>query len=61
MILPFLGSCWDATVTDAFSGGRTQHLLQPRWIRALFGASVYRGEPLVKLVDHYVSDELPPS
>src|SRR5882762_10566466 len=56
--LAFLGPRWDATITDAFSGGRTQHLLQPRWIRALLGASVYRGEPLVKLVDHYVTDEL---
>jgi hypothetical protein len=56
--LAFLGPRWDATITDAFSGGRTQHLLQPRWIRALFGASVYRGEPLVKLVDYYITDDL---
>jgi len=41
--LAFLGPRWDATITDAFSGGRTQHLLQPQWILALFGASVYRG------------------
>ena len=56
--LAFLGPRWDATITDAFSGGQTQHLLQPRWILALFGASVYRGEPLIRLVDYYVTDEL---
>jgi hypothetical protein len=56
--LAFLGPGWDATITDAFSGGQTQHLLQPHWIRALFAASVYGGEPLVRLVDHYVTDEL---
>ena len=56
--LAFLGPGWDHTVTEAFSGAQTQHLLQSRWIRALFGASVYRGEPLVELVDRYVTDDL---
>jgi predicted acylesterase/phospholipase RssA len=56
--LAFLGPGWDHTVTEAFSGAQTQHLLQSRWIRALFGASVYRGEPLVELVDRYVSDNM---
>src|ERR1700683_3175086 len=28
------------------------------WLGALFGDSVYRGEPLARLVDHYVTDEL---
>ncbi len=56
--LAFLGPSWDHTVTEAFSGGSTQHLLQSRWIRALFGASVFRGEPLVQLVDHYVTDDM---
>jgi hypothetical protein len=56
--LAFLGPKWDATVTAAFSGARTRDLLQPRWLHALFGASVYRGEPLADLVNRYVSDEL---
>jgi patatin-like phospholipase len=56
--LAFLGPSWDHTVTEAFSGVQTRHLLQSRWIRALFGASVYRGEPLVELVDRYVTDDL---
>ena len=56
--LAFLGPSWDHTVTEAFSGARTQHLLQSRWIRAVFGASVYRGEPLVELVDRYVTDNM---
>ena len=56
--LAFLGPGRDHTVTEAFSGAQTQHLLQSRWIRALFGASVYRGEPLVELVDRYVTDDL---
>jgi hypothetical protein len=56
--LAFLGPSWDHTVTEAFSGGPTQHLLQSRWIRALFGASVFRGEPLVELVDRYVTDDM---
>ena len=56
--LAFLGPSWDHTVTEAFSGGSTQHLLQSRWIRALFGVSVFRGEPLVQLVDRYVTDDM---
>ena len=56
--LAFLGPSWDRMVTEAFSGTQTQHLLQSRWIRALFGASVYRGEPLVELVDRFVTDNL---
>jgi hypothetical protein len=56
--LAFLGPSWDHTVTEAFSGVQTQHLMQSHWIRALFGASVYRGEPLVELVDRYVTDDM---
>jgi len=54
----FLGERWDPTVTDAFSGGRTRHLLQSQWSGALFGKSVYQGKPLVELVDHYVTLQL---
>ena len=54
----FLGPLWDDRLTDIFSGERTQHLLQSHWLGAFFGASIYRGEPLFKLVDRYVTDEL---
>jgi len=54
----FLGPSWDVRLTEAFSGARTERLLQPDGLGALFGASVYRGEPLVALVDSYVTDEL---
>jgi hypothetical protein len=54
----FLGPSWDVRLTEAFSGARTERLLQPNGLGALFGASVYRGEPLVALVDSYVTDEL---
>ena len=54
----FLGPSWDATISQAFSGAGTQHLFQARWIGALVGASVYRGEPLAKLVDQCVTDRL---
>jgi hypothetical protein len=54
----FLGPGWDGQLTEAFSGELTEHLLQSHWPVALFGTSVYRGEPLVALVDRYVTDEL---
>jgi hypothetical protein len=54
----FLGPAWDAPLAEIFSGQRTQHLLQPQWLRALFGASFYHGGPLFDLVDHYITDEL---
>lgn len=56
--LAFLGPSWDHTVAEAFSGAQTQHLMQSRWIHAVFGASVFRGEPLVQLVDRYVTDDM---
>jgi predicted acylesterase/phospholipase RssA len=56
--LVFLGPKWDATVVEIFSGATAGRLLQLRWTNALFGASVYRGQPLVELVNRYVNDEL---
>jgi len=60
MIAPyaFLGPAWDGKLEEAFSGAATEHLLQRRWPGAWLSSSVYRGEPLVQLVDHYVTDEL---
>ncbi|TMH73206.1 MAG: hypothetical protein E6H52_16950 [Betaproteobacteria bacterium] len=54
----FLGSTWDAQLADAFSGARTEHLLASRGIGILFHPGVYGNEPLVDLVDHFVTDEL---
>ncbi|TLY68251.1 MAG: hypothetical protein E6K47_09700, partial [Gammaproteobacteria bacterium] len=56
--LAFAGQDWDPELTEAFSGGQTQHLMHARWAGAIFGASVYRGEPLAQLVDRYVTDDL---
>jgi hypothetical protein len=54
----FLGQGWDAQLEEAFSGTRTAHLLQRRWVVSWLRSSLYRGEPLVELVDYYVTDEL---
>jgi hypothetical protein len=54
----FLGPTWDTQLIELFSGTRTQNLLQPHWISALFRASIYRGKPLADLVDHYVTADL---
>ncbi len=56
--LAFLGPAWDPVLEDAFSGTRTGHLLQRRWLGAYLGSSVYRGEPLAALVDGYVTRAL---
>src|ERR1700728_12850 len=56
--LAFLGQDWDLQLAEAFSGAPTQHLMHAHWLGALFGDSVYRGEPLAQLVDRYVSDKL---
>ena len=54
----FLGPEWDKQLTDAYTSGRAEHLLQPRGLGVIFDSSVYRGRPLEELVDHYLSDEL---
>src|SRR6267154_1769933 len=54
----FLGPEWDKQLTDAYTSGRAEHLLQPRGLGVIFDSSVYRGRPLEDLVDHYLSDEL---
>jgi predicted acylesterase/phospholipase RssA len=54
----FLGQEWDQQLTDAYTGGLTDHLLQPRGLGVIFGSSAYSGAPLRKLVDHYLSETL---
>lgn len=54
----FLGSAWDRQLTDAYTSGRAEHLLQPRGLGVIFGSSAYRGSPLEHLVEHYLTDAL---
>jgi predicted acylesterase/phospholipase RssA len=54
----FLGSAWDAQLVEIYTSGRAEHLLRSRRLGAIFGSSVYRGEPLRDLVDRYVTDGL---
>lgn len=54
----FLGSDWDGKLTEAYRGEATDRLLVSRGLGVLFGSSVFEGEPLVHLVDHFVTDEL---
>jgi predicted acylesterase/phospholipase RssA len=54
----FLGPEWDRELTDAYTGGRAEHLLQPRGLGVIFGSSAYRGSPLEHLVEHYLTDAL---
>ncbi|MFT4046737.1 MAG: patatin-like phospholipase family protein [Solimonas sp.] len=57
--LAYLGSGWDQVLARALSGDSSGHLLQRNLTGMLFGApSVYRGQPLVELVDRFVTDEL---
>jgi predicted acylesterase/phospholipase RssA len=54
----FLGAEWNRQLTDAYTSGRAEHLLQPRQFGVLFGSSAYRGSPLEHLVEHYLTDTL---
>jgi len=54
----FLGPAWDEQLVEVYTSGRAEHLLQSRGLGALFGSSVYRGEPLKELVDRYATDAL---
>jgi predicted acylesterase/phospholipase RssA len=55
----FLGPAWDDELKEAFDSYRPSQLLQPRgWLAFLFLPGYYRGEPLIDLVDHFVTDRL---
>jgi predicted acylesterase/phospholipase RssA len=54
----FLGPDWDAELTEAFAGGSATGLLRSRGLGSLFSPGVYRAEPLVQLVDHFVTNRL---
>jgi hypothetical protein len=46
----FLGPSWDEEMTRIFTTGETDGLLQSRGLGAVFGSSVYSGEPLRRLI-----------
>lgn len=57
----FLGPRWDRQLSAAFQGEHGPSLLERRvfgWLSALFGWSVFRGEPLRSLVDRNVTPAL---
>ncbi len=54
----FLGPSWDNYLAESYTSGSGAHVLRLRGLGAIFGSSVYRGGPLTKLIDHYVTDDL---
>jgi predicted acylesterase/phospholipase RssA len=54
----FLGSAWDRELSDIYTSGVSEHVLQSRGLGAVFGSSLYRGLPLRQLVDRYATDAL---
>jgi predicted acylesterase/phospholipase RssA len=54
----FLGQDFDQELTNAYTGGLAEHVLQSRGLGVIFGSSAYRGAPLERLVEHYLTDRL---
>jgi len=54
----FLGPSWDEEMTRIFTTGETDGLLQSRGLGAVFGSSVYSGEPLRRLIERYADDAM---
>ncbi|HLJ75245.1 MAG TPA: patatin-like phospholipase family protein, partial [Thermoanaerobaculia bacterium] len=54
----FLGSAWDASLTEALDGARTGNLLERRTLDVLFQPSLYRGKPLARFVDQIIPDKM---
>ncbi len=54
----FLGSSWDAKLTEALAGAGTGSVLQRRSVDVLFRPSLYRGAPLADFVEKVASDAL---
>jgi patatin-like phospholipase len=54
----FLGPSWDEEMTAIFTTGETDGLLQSRGLGAVFGSSVYSGEPLRRLIERYADDAM---
>jgi predicted acylesterase/phospholipase RssA len=54
----FLGPSWDEEMTGIFTTGETDGLLRSRGLGAVFGSSVYSGEPLRRLIERYADDAM---
>ena len=54
----FLGPAWDKELSEIYTTGVSDHVLQSRGLGAVFGSSLYRGSPLRRLVDRYATDAL---
>jgi len=54
----FLGPSWDEEMTRIFTTGETDGLLKSRGLGAVFGSSVYSGEPLRRLIERYADDAM---
>lgn len=54
----FLGPDWDSELSAAFSGQSTANLLHTRGLGILFHPGWFRAEPLVAVVDHFVTDAM---
>jgi predicted acylesterase/phospholipase RssA len=54
----FLGSSWDAKLTDALAGAETGRVLRRRFFDVLTRPSLYRGKPLADFVQRIASDAL---
>lgn len=54
----FLGSAWDAELTEAFAGGQNDELMQRRGLGIFFNPSIFDGDPLRDLIDRFVTPRL---
>lgn len=54
----FLGPDWDGKLTEAYRGDATDGLLRSRGAGVLFDVGIFEGEPLRRLVERFVTDEL---
>ena len=54
----FIGPEGDDELTRAFTDGRSDHLLQPRWAMALAGPGFFRHRPLRQLVAASITPEV---
>jgi predicted acylesterase/phospholipase RssA len=54
----FLGPAWDSQLTNAVFEHRGESLIRRRGVLGLFGASLFEGEPLQRMIDRLVTDAL---
>jgi predicted acylesterase/phospholipase RssA len=54
----FLGADWNAQLTEIFTSGATDGLLQRRVFGAVFGSSLYSAAPLRRLIERYAGDDM---